>query len=438
MCSGTIFPKLVTFIVPLMLSSILQLLFNAADIIVVGRFSGSEALAAVGSTTALVNIVVTVFIGISMGTNVMTARYMAQHDEEKICETVHTSVTFAVLSGLFMILVGITAARPALLLLGSPPEILPLSALYIRIYSLGMPFFMLYNYGAAILRAVGDTRRPMLYLMAAGVINVCLNVFLVAAAGLGVAGVAIATAVSQMISGILVLWCLIRTEGAYRVRRDRLGISLPQLGRIMQIGLPAGVQSGIISISNALLQSSVNSFGATAMAGYTAANNLFGFLWVTVNSISQGCMSFTSQNYGAGETKRMDRILLDCLILNCTLPLVLSNLVYLLGRRIVPIYTDSPEVISSAMAVLSTSMPWYFFCGIMDLIPGALRGLGHSTVPMLLSIIGTVGVRIVWIYGFFPAHHTLSFLFICYPLSWIITILLQGAFYVKIRKRVYR
>ncbi len=298
MCNGSIMDKLVSFALPLMLSGILQLMFNAVDIIVVGRFSGSEALAAVGSTTALINVFTNLFIGISLGANVLAARFFAAGREEEMSETVHTSITLALISGILMAFVGLVFSKGALELMGTPEDVIGLSTLYMRIYFMGMPFFMLYNYGAAILRAVGDTKRPLYFLIIAGVINAGLNMVLVIVFGLGVAGVGIATVFSQMVSCVLVLTCLCRTEGSYKLSFSKLSMKGYYLKQIFQVGIPAGIQSTVINFSNALLQSSVNSFGSTAMAGYTAANNILGFLYVSINSVTQACMSFTSQNFG--------------------------------------------------------------------------------------------------------------------------------------------
>ena len=278
MCNGSIMDKLITFSLPLMLTSILQLMFNAVDIIVVGRFSGSQALAAVGSTTALINIFTNLFIGISLGANVLAARYFAAGRDREMSEAVHTAITLALISGIVMAFVGLGASRAALELMGTPEDVIDQSALYMRIYFMGMPFFMLYNYGAAILRAVGDTRRPLFFLGAAGLTNVALDLLLVIVIPLDVAGVAIGTVASQMISCILVIRCLCKTEGSYQLHFSKLSIRKVYLIRIFQVGIPAGIQSTVINFSNAMLQSSVNSFGSTAMAGYTAANNILGFL----------------------------------------------------------------------------------------------------------------------------------------------------------------
>ena len=436
MCNGSIMDKLISFSIPLMLSGILQLLFNAVDIIVVGRFAGSQALAAVGSTTALINVFTNLFIGVSLGANVLAARFYASGRKKEMSETVHTSILFALLSGIVMVFVGLFFSRAALELMDTPADVIDQSALYMQIYFAGMPFFMLYNYGAAILRAVGDTKRPLFFLVIAGVINAGLNLFLVIVLHLGVAGVAIATVIAQMISCILVLRCLYQSTGSYQFRISRLTLKWTYLKQIFQVGIPAGIQSTVINFSNVLLQSSVNSFGSVAMAGYTAANNIFGFLFAAVNSITQACMSFTSQNYGVGKWKRMDRVLLNCMLLTVIVSLVLGGGSYLFGPELLRIYTSDAAVIQCGMEILLYTTVTYFMCGIMDLFPGALRGMGCSAVPMLLSVIGTVGTRVVWIFMVFPKYRSLDILFISYPASWLVTIALQVVCYYFVRKKV--
>lgn len=438
MCNGTIMDKLISFSLPLMLSSILQLMFNAVDIIVVGRFSGSQALAAVGSTTALINIFTNLFIGISLGANVLAARYYAAGRDKEMSEAVHTAITLALISGILMAFVGFGAARGALGIMDTPGDVIGQATLYMRIYFLGMPFFMLYNYGAAILRAVGDTKRPLVFLAVAGMANVALDLLLVIVIPLGVAGVAVGTVTSQMISCILVLRCLHKSEGSYQIRFSRLTIKGVYLKRIFQVGIPAGIQSTVINFSNALLQSSVNSFGSTAMAGYTAANNILSFLYVSVNAVTQACMSFTSQNYSVGKQKRMDRVLLDCMVLSAGVAGVLGVGAYVFGSQILKIYTSEPDVIQCGLEILAITTVPYFLCGIMDLLPGALRGMGRSAVPMVLSVIGTVGIRILWVYVFFPQHRSLYFLFISYPGSWIVTIAMQAVCFIFVRKQCIR
>lgn len=437
MCNGSIMDKLISFSLPLMLSGILQLMFNAVDIVVVGRFSGSQALAAVGSTTALINIFTNLFIGISLGANVLAARFYASGKEKEMSETVHTAITLALISGIIMAGIGLLLAKLALRLMGTPSDVIELSTLYMRIYFCGMPFFMLYNYGAAILRAVGDTKRPLIFLIISGVVNAGLNMILVIIFHMGVAGVGIATVISQLISCILVLRCLYKSEGCYQLRFSKLRIQKVYLRQIFQVGIPAGIQSTVINFSNALLQSSVNSFGSTAMAGYTAANNILGFLYASVNAVTQACMSFTSQNYGVGKYKRMDRVLINCLILSVVISGILGCGSYAFGTEVLKVYTEDPKVIQCGLEILSMTTVTYFLCGIMDLFPGALRGMGRSGVPMILSIIGTVGTRIVWIFMLFPQHRSLEFLFISYPASWLFTIVMQVICFYFVRKQVH-
>lgn len=437
MCNGTIMDKLISFSLPLMLSGILQLLFNAVDIVVVGRFTGSQALAAVGATTALINLFINLFIGVSLGANVLAARYYAAGKQKEMSETVHTAMLFALISGCVMVLAGLFFSRGALELMDTPDDVISQAALYMKIYFMGMPFFMLYNYGAAILRAVGDTKRPLLFLVISGAANAALNLLLVIVFSMGVAGVAVATVISQCISCVMVLSCLIRTESSYQLSLKKLRIRPAYLLQIFQVGIPAGIQSTVITFSNVLLQSSVNSFGSTAMAGYTAANNIFGFLYTSINSVSQACMSFTSQNYGAGKKKRMDLVLRDCLILTVVIGLLMGGGAYLFGPELLHIYTSDEAVIACGMEILLYTTVTYFLCGIMDLIPGALRGMGRSAVPMLLSVIGTVGTRIIWIYLIFPAHRSLAVLFISYPVSWLATIIMQAACFFFVRRNVH-
>ena len=438
MCNGSIMDKLISFALPLMLSGILQLMFNAVDIIVVGHFSSSQALAAVGSTTALINVFVNLFIGVSLGTNVLAARFYAARKDKEMSEVVHTSILFALISGIVMAIIGVLLAKPALQLMQTPADVIDQSALYMRIYFLGMPFFMLYNYGAAVLRAVGDTKRPLMYLILSGIVNTLLNLFLVIVFRLAVAGVAISTIIAQCMSCILILNCLRKSESSYKLTFSGLNIKWVYLRQIFQVGIPAGIQSTVINFSNALLQSSVNSFGSTAMAGYTAANNILGFLYASVNAVTQACMSFTSQNFGVGKYKRVDLVLRDCMILTVGVSLVLGGGAYLFGNEVLRIYTNDSEVVRCGVEILSITTVPYFLCGIMDLFPGSLRGMGYSTVPMILSVVGTVGMRIFWIYRVFPFHRSLYVLFISYPASWTFTIIMQVICFICVRKIVNR
>lgn len=436
MCNGTIMDKLISFALPLMISGMLQLMFNAVDIIVVGRFTGSQALAAVGSTTALICTFTNLFIGVSLGANVLAARFYASGKTKEMSETVHTAILLALISGIAMSVIGILCARESLVLIATPDDIIGQAALYLRIYFLGMPFFMLYNYGAAILRAVGDTKRPLMYLIAAGTANAVLDLILVIIFKMGVAGVAIGTITSQFISCVLVIRCLCKTDAIYKLYISKLRIKKYYLIQILKVGLPAGIQSTVINFSNVLLQSSVNSFGEIAMAGYTAANNILGFLYVSVNSVTQACMSFTSQNYGVRKFKRMDKVLANCAILSIIVSVVIGGGSYLLGHQILGIYTKQEDVIQCGMEILSISTIPYFLCGLMDMIPGSMRGVGYSAVPMILSIIGTVGTRLVWIYGVFPEHRSLYVLFMSYPVSWGLTIVMQVICLVFVRRKI--
>ena len=437
MTHGPLMTKMIRFSIPLMLTGVLQLLFNAMDIVVVGRFADNTAMAAVGSTTALINIFTTLFIGISLGVNVVVARNFAAGKENRVSETVHTAILTAALSGALVTVLGLFISGPSLALMGTPSDVIAQSKLYIRIYFLGMPFFMVYNYGAAVLKAVGDTRRPLHYLIFAGFLNVCLNLVLVCVFHMGVAGVAIATIFSQFISCVLVLRCLIKANGCYRLIPSKLHINVPILKEIFRIGVPSGIQSMVINFSNTLLQSSVNSFGSIAVAGYTAANSLLGFCYMSVNAVSQCCMSFTSQNLGVGEKKRMDRVLFYGFILETVVGLIMGCGIYALGTPLLHIYSPDADVIASALEILSITTVPYLFCGFMDMLPGIMRGMGYALVPMILSIIGTVGLRIVWIFALFPAHRSLYFLFISYPASWIITILMQLVCFWAVRRRVF-
>lgn len=436
MCNGTIMDKLISFALPLMISGMLQLMFNAVDIIVVGRFTGSQALAAVGSTTALICTFTNLFIGVSLGANVLAARFYASGKTKEMSETVHTAILLALISGIAMSIIGILCARESLVLIATPDDIIGQATLYLRIYFSGMPFFMLYNYGAAILRAVGDTKRPLMYLIAAGTANAVLDLILVIIFKMGVAGVAIGTITSQFISCVLVIRCLCKTDAIYKLYISKLRIKKYYLIQILKVGLPAGIQSTVINFSNVLLQSSVNSFGEIAMAGYTAANNILGFLYVSVNSVTQACMSFTSQNYGVRKFKRMDKVLANCAILSIIVSVVIGGGSYLLGHQILGIYTKQEDVIQCGMEILSISTIPYFLCGLMDMIPGSMRGVGYSAVPMLLSIIGTVGTRLVWIYGVFPEHRSLYVLFMSYPVSWGLTIVMQAICLVFVRRKI--
>ena len=436
MTSGPLLSKICMFAIPLALSGILQLLFNAADIVVVGNFAGSTALAAVGSTGALINLIVNVFIGLSVGTNVLVARYYGAGQGKDLTETVHTSITTSLVSGAILIFVGVLLAKPLLSLMGTPDDVIDQAALYMRIFFIGMPANMLYNFGAAVLRAVGDTKRPLYFLLIAGVVNVVLNLFFVIVCHMDVAGVAIATVVSQCISAVLVTLCLVKSDGPYRLDLKKLGIKKDKLLGIAKIGLPAGVQGAIFSISNVLIQSSINSFGSVAMAGSTAASNIEGFVYTAMNAFHQAALSFTGQNIGAGKHKRVGKIMGVCVFLVSVVGLVLGMSAYLFGNQLLRIYSSDPEVIAYGLERMMVICTVYFICGIMDVLVGSLRGMGYSVVPMIVSVVGVCGLRVLWIYTFFAMNHTLFNLYLSYPVSWFITGAIHFVSYLVIHHKV--
>lgn len=437
MCHGPLFSKIIVFAVPLILSGILQLLFNAADIVVAGRFAGSHALAAVGSTGALINLLVNVFIGLSIGTNVLVARFYGGRQDRDVEETVHTSILTAIISGFALVLIGVFLARPLLTLMGTPEDVIDHSTVYMRIYFVGMPVMLVYNFGSAILRAVGDTKRPLYFLLIAGVINVILNMIFVIVFHMGVAGVALATVMSQAISAWLIVRCLVRTEASYRLRLKELRIVKDKLIGIARIGLPAGFQGAIFSISNVLIQSSVNSFGSIAMAGNTASSNIEGFIYTAMNAIYQTSLSFTSQNYGAKEYGRMKKIMWICVGLVTAVGLVLGNALLLFGRQLLGIYSTDPEVIQFGILRMQIIASTYFLCGVMDTMVGVLRGMGYSVMPMLVSLTGACAFRVIWIFTVFVMDRTLTTLYISYPVSWAITALAHFICYLVVRNKVF-
>lgn len=438
MCNGPLLSKILIFALPLMLSGILQLLFNAADIVVVGRFAGSHSLAAVGATSSLINLLVNVFIGLSVGANVLVARYFGAGQEKELSDMVHTAILTSIVSGVFLVFAGIFLAKPALLLMSTPEDVISHATLYMQIYFCGMPAMMLYNFGSAILRAVGDTKRPLYYLTIAGAVNVILNLFFVIVFSMGVSGVALATVISQMISAGLVVRCLIRSEGAYRLDLRQLRIEKEKLIKMIQIGLPAGLQGALFSISNVLIQSSVNSFGSVAMAGNTAASNIEGFVYTSMNAFHQTAISFTGQNYGARNVKRIGRILVYCLVLVIIVGLVMGNAAYLFSGELLKLYSDDASVIEFGELRMSIICTFYCLCGMMDVMVGSLRGMGYSIMPMLVSLTGACLFRIVWIYTIFQEIHTLECLYWSYPISWALTFAVHFICFVFAYRKLYK
>lgn len=421
MCEGPLAGKMLIFTLPLMFSGILQLLFNAADTIVVGRYAGKEALAAVGSTSSLINLLVNLFMGLSVGANILVARYYGAKKEEDIQTTVHTSITLAALAGIVLAILGNIFAKPLLLLMGSPEDVVDLAALYVKIYFAGMPVVLLYNYGAAILRAVGDTKRPLYYLTVAGVVNVILNLVFVIGFDLSVAGVALATVTSETISAVLLIRCMCKMEGSCHLDLRKLGFNREKLGLLLRHGLPAGLQGSVFSFSNVLIQSSINSFGSVAMAGSSAAANIEGFVYTAMNSFQQTALCFTSQNLGGGKYDRVNKVFRNSLLMVAMVGIVMGGGCYLFGEQLLSIYSSDAEVIAYGMIRLRWICLLYFPCGIMDVLVGMLRGLGYAIVPMCVSIVGACGFRILWIATVFAAYHSLDVLYSSYIISWILT-----------------
>ena len=437
MTRGPLLSRLLLFALPLICSGILQLLFNAADIVVVGRFAGSHAMAAVGATSSLISLLVNFFIGISVGANVLVARFCGANDFDDAQETVQTALITAVAGGVILVVAGVCLARPMLEWMATPPEVLDQAVLYMRIYFIGMPATMLYNFGAAILRAVGDTRRPLYFLLLSGVVNVICNLFFVIVLGMGVAGVATATVIAQVISATLIVLCLMRVDGMCNVNLKRMHFHGDKFARIMQVGLPAGLQSVIFNISNVLIQSSINSFGAIVVAGNTAASNIEGFVYTSMNALYQTSLSFTSQNLGAKKYHRIDKVLVRCLIMVILIGVVMGNGVHLLGQSLLGIYSTDAEVISYGMMRLGVVSVTYFLCGMMDVVAGSVRGLGYSILPMLVSLAGACLFRIIWIFTIFQWQHTLFSLYVSYPISWALTICAHLVCYFVVRRRVF-
>lgn len=438
MTTGPLLPSILKFTIPLIFSGILQLLFNAADIIVVGQFSGPNSIAAVGSTSAVINLLISAFMGLAVGVNVLAARYFATKDEIRMQKTVHTSVTLSFLLGIVLAVIGILAARPILAIMGTPVDVIDLAELYMRIYFAGMPVIMLYNFGAGILRAVGDTKRPLYYLTAAGIINILLNLVFVILFHMDVAGVALATILSEAFSALLVCRCLMRIRSFYRLDPHKLGIDRKTALSIAKIGLPAGLQGAIFSLSNTLIQSSVNSFGSTFMAGNAAAQNLEGFVYIAMNSVYQGCISFTSANYGVRNFRRIRKILLECLLVVTVIGLTLGGGFYLAGHYLLGIYTSDPATIGYGLIRMRYICIPYFLCGIMDTLCGSIRGLGRGVLPMIVSLIGACAFRIVWIFTVFQIIHTPNILYNSYPISWLLTAITHFICFMIIIKKEER
>ena len=440
MCNGPILSRMLRFSIPLMCSSVLQLLFNAADIVVVGRWAGDNSLAAVGSNTALIGLLTNLFVGLAVGANTLAAKYYGAHDQEELRKTVHTSMLLSLISGLILTVVGVVGARTILIWMQTPANVLDLATLYLRIYFLGMTATMVYNFGSALLRAEGDTQRPLYFLSLAGVVNIILNLFFVIVMKLDVAGVAIATVISQCISASLVVRCMVKDLGPLHLDLRQLRLHKKTLGRILRIGLPAGFQGILFSLSNVVIQSSVNSFGEIIMAGNSAAANIEQFVYVSMNALYQATISFTSQNLGAGIDHRFRTLMIRAQLCVLAVGILLGNAATLCGHTLLSIYSRSPEVIEAGLVRLGIVSRTYALCGMMDVMVGGLRGIGYSVTPMLVSLIGACGLRLLMIATIFqmPAFHSIQMLYWSYPITWILTFSAHLVCYLWAMKKLRR
>ncbi|MBQ3093968.1 MAG: MATE family efflux transporter [Clostridia bacterium] len=436
MCNGPILKKMLLFAVPLMLSSMLQLLFNAADVVVVGRFAGETSLAAVGSTTVIINLLTNLFIGLAVGVNVLVARYFGAKEEAQTSDTVHTAMAISVISGVLLTVVGMCFAPNMLVWMKTPTEVLPKAVLYLRTYFAGMTATMVYNFGSAVLRAVGDTRRPLYILSAAGVVNVALNLVFVIGLNKDVFGVALATVISQVISAVCVVLCLLKEEGSIRLEWSKLRIQKDKLFKILGVGLPAGFQSCMFSLANVVVQSSINLFGETVVAGNSAASNIEGFMFVAMSAFHQAAISFISQNLGAGRRDRINRI--QCTALGCVavIAMILGAAFYFGAPLLIGLYTDNPDVIAAGTTRLHVMSLSFILAGLMDMMVGGLRGLGYSMMPMIVSVFGICALRVVWLATVFqmPAYHTIDMIYITYPISWAVTLVAHTVCFLIARR----
>ena len=438
MTEGPIFSKLLKFSVPLIFSSLLQLLFNAADVVVVGRFAGDNSLAAVGSTGSLVNLLINLFMGLSIGTNVVAAHYFGAGKHKHVQDTVHTAILLSVISGIILTAVGVLLTKPILVLMQAPTEVLNLAAIYLRIYFGGITATMVYNFGSALLRAKGDTQRPLIILFVSGIINVILNLIFVICFKLDVAGVGWATVISQCISAILVIIILIRETDDFHLDFRCLKLDSHIFARIVKIGLPAGFQGIMFSFSNVIIQSSVNSFGASLIAGNAAACNLEGFIYTSMNGFSQGALTFCSQNMGAKKPDRIKKVVWISQLSIIVIGAVMGGIFLLFGHGLLGIYSKSEEVIACGMGRLKIIFTTYYLCGMMDGLANSIRGIGHSLMPVISSLLGACIFRIIWLVTVFqlPQFHIPATIFLSYPISWILTFVVNLVWYRKYIKRV--
>ena len=435
MTTGALMPKIIRFTIPLALTGLLQLVYNAADMMVVGRFAGSTSLAAVGATSMLVNLTINLFMGISMGAGVTVAKYIGAGDGQRVSRAVHTTILLGLVSGAIVMTVGLIFSPQFLKWMSTPDDIISLSILYLRIYFMGAPANMLYNFGAAVLRANGDSKRPFYFLTSAGILNIVLNLVFVIKFHMDVAGVAYATIISQYISAICVIIALMNDNGFIRLSIKKLRFWKSELTEILLIGLPAGIQGSLFSISNVMIQSSINSFGSTVIAGNTAAANIDNIVYVCCNAVSQAAMTFSSQNYGAKKYGRISKTYSNCIGLSLLIMAGLCTPFYIFKSRLLGIFTTDPNVIAAGNIRLTIFMTTYFLDTLMDVTTGQLRGLGKSIGPMAITLAGVVGFRTIWLFTVFRSHHTLEMLYYSYPISWIITVIALMTCYICVYRK---
>ena len=439
MTEGSIVKKLLQFSVPLIFSSLLQILFNTADVIVVGRFAGDNSLGAVGSTGSLINLMVNLFVGLSVGTTVVAANFFGAGKKSELKETVHTAILLSLISGIILTIFGVVGAKKILQWMQSPKEILDLATQYLQIYFGGIISTMIYNFGSALLRAKGDTKRPLYILFFAGIINVILNLIFVILFKMDVAGVALATVISQTISAFLVVRCLLKETEEFKLDLKQLKINPQILIRIIKIGVPAGLQGIIFSLSNVIIQSSINSFGAIVIAGNSAALNIENFIFTGMNGFSQGTLTFISQNFGAKKYNRINKTIIIALFCVFLVGFVFGNLTVIFGRKLLSFFTTSPEVIESGISRLKIICATYALCGMMDVMGNAIRGIGHSVLPMIITLLGACGIRLLWISTIFliPKFHSCNTIFLSYPISWTVTFIAHIICFFIIRKKEF-
>lgn len=443
--NGSLTKNILLFALPVMATGMLQMLFNTADLAVVGHFDGNDALAAVGSTTAMIHLIVNLLMGLSVGASVVVAQAYGAKDDETLSKSVHTAISVSLVAGFLVALVGFFFGGKILGLMGTAPEVIDDATLYVKIYFIGAPVSMLYNFGAAILRGIGNTKIPLIFLSASGVLNVLLNLFLVIVFDMGVAGVAIATITSQAVSAILVLIYLARRSDAWRFCLKKLAFHPKELVRMIAIGLPAGLQSSLFAISNVMIQSSVNSFESVEIiAGNTAAMSVEGFVYILMNSFSNAGMTFIGQTIGAERYDRVPRVARRTLLWVTIGGLFAGLLCFFLREPLLSIFLKVEEGGNAALAASYGELRLfyicapYFICGVMDVLTGLLRGMGYSTLPMIITVGGVCGLRLIWIYTVFAFFHTPEVLFISYLISWVVTAVAQGTLYLIMQRRLLK